>query len=202
MSKTSLLIFSIFALAAFSASATDTPRYQVLMNIAPGIEIRQYEPSKWLSTSSYGQSRYMYYNSNMQASMFTKLFNYMSSQKIEMTTPVVAEYRSTAMALINENTNVKMSMKAFVPADKQCAMPTPSDSMQMSLENDSGMVVAAIKFGGFATMADYFRNRDQLIRALGPYAKSFDVINFMAASYNAPFQTENRRNEVWLKKLY
>jgi hypothetical protein len=60
--------------------------------------------------------------------------------------------------------------------------------------------VAVARFGGYASMDDYIKYRDNLVKALGTDSKEYDIVNMISAGYDAPFKAFFRRNEVWLKK--
>lgn len=178
----------------------EKPSYQVLNKIGNNIEIRKYSTSKWVQTSSTSQARSM-----PSSFMFRKLFMYISGsnevkQKIEMTAPVLTQMQSLSSQLINTNTQVKFTMGFYVPQKNQENTPEPM-SDDVDIQNVPETTYAVIRFGGYASMNDYLRNRDVLIRALGNEASQFDTINMLVAGYDAPFKFFDRTNEVWLKKL-
>ena len=73
-------------------------------------------------------------------------------------------------------------------------LPKPIDK-QVSIQKVPDEVVAAIKFGGYASDADIEKNKLKLIKAL----KDNNVVyfgNFRYLGYNAPYQFINRRNEI------
>ena len=178
------------------------PKYKVLQNLGPNMEIRRYEATKWVSTSIQGEADP--YKSDYQNKMFFNLFNYISGEnvnreKIAMTSPVTVVYNSNNTS--RQNSNVKMTMGFFVPHEKQANTPRPTNNDNF-LRSEPEMIVAVIKFGGFASTDDFLVHREILIRALGEEAKKYDTANMVTARYDPPFKQINRTNEVWLRKVY
>lgn len=177
----------------------ERPKYEILKKLDDNIEIRLYKNTKWVSTSINGH----FFNSNNETTMFYKLFNYISGEnekreKIAMTSPVTVAYNSNE--IVQPNSVVKMTMGFYVPIDKQAktAYPTSQDTF---LRSESNMIVAVIKFGGFASTDDYLYHRDILIKTLGKEANNYDIVNMITARYDPPFKKFNRTNEVWLRKI-
>lgn len=136
--------------------------------------------------------------------MFMKLFKYISGdnsqqKKIEMTAPVLMVYQNMNNELITKDSNVDMSMRFYVPKINQDDTPLPKQS-DVFIKSEPEMTVAAYRFGGRASIADYISNRDKLISMLGDQAKDYDTINMITAGYDSPMIFFDRRNEVILKK--
>ncbi|CAF0774753.1 unnamed protein product [Brachionus calyciflorus] len=179
---------------------TERPNYEVIKTIGENMEIRKYEPTKWVSTSMEVNAD----KSDNQTEMFFKLFNYISgenneNEKISMTSPVTVQYNSNNNT-IEPLSQVKMTMGFYVPHEKQDKTPDPTNK-DTFLRSTPGMTVAVIKFGGFASTQDYLSHRDLLIKTLGKEAKNYDTVNIITARYDPPFKQFNRTNEVWLKKI-
>ncbi|CAF0830758.1 unnamed protein product [Brachionus calyciflorus] len=179
----------------------ERPKYEVVKTIGENMEIRKYEPTKWVSTSMEGEADH--YKSQYQRTMFYKLFNYISGEndvkeKISMTSPVTVQYNSNDT--IQPLSQVKMTMGFYVPHDKQAKTPDPTNK-DTFLRSEPEMTVAVVKFGGYASTQDFLSHRDLLIKALGEEAKNYDTVNMMTAGYDPPFKPVNRTNEVWLKKI-
>jgi hypothetical protein len=178
----------------------EKPSYQVLSKINNNIDVRKYSPSKWVQTSTTDQARSMPSNP-----MFRRLFAYISGsneagQKIEMTAPVLTQMQSLSSQLIDTNTRVEFTMGFYVPKANQDSAPKPT-SNDVNIQDLPETTYAVIKFGGFASMNDYLRNRDTLIQALGTEASQYDTVNILVAGYDPPFKFWRRTNEVWLKKV-
>lgn len=181
----------------------ERPSYEVVQKINDNIEIRKYAPTKWVSTTAEGEADH--YKSEYQTMLFRRLFNYISGEndqheKISMTSPVTVVYQNSTNDKIQPTTDCKMTMGFFVPVEKQDHTPNP-ESKDTFLRDEPEMIVATIKFGGYATTQDYLNNRDMLLQALGEEAKNYDAVNFMTAGYDPPFKPINRTNEVWLRKI-
>ncbi len=178
------------------------PVYQVLQQLSDNIEIRKYPSIKWAITSTNGNLQYMDQHRNL---MFQKLFGYISgqndqNQKIAMTAPVTYNLNNqSSNTLLNNNSNCNITMRFYVPQELYSKTPNPTGDAYIQTEPE--MIVAAIRFGGFATMNDYLYNRDVLIQKLGAEASKYDVVNMITAGYDPPFRTEGRTNEVWFRKI-
>lgn len=112
---------------------------------------------------------------------------------------MLTEYKSSQKEPINQNSSCQVSMKFFVPQSKQNNTPQPTGDAYVTKEQE--MVVAVIRFGGFASLKDYIHYRDILINRLGEEAKHFDTVNMITAGHDAPFKQHGRTNEVWLRKI-
>ena len=180
----------------------ERPPYQVIEKIDDNMEIRKYGKTKWVCTSTNGKAQALQYQNS--GSMFGKLFQYISgqnneSQKISMTSPVTFDYRNTKAEKIDNNSDCQLAMRFYVPREFQENTPTPTGDAY--LEEDPEMIVASIRFGGYASMNDYMTMRDVLIKRLGADAQNYDCVNMMVAGYDPPFKPIGRTNEVWLKKI-
>lgn len=181
----------------------ETPDYEVLRKIGDNIEIRRYSPTKWVGVTVNGGVKDL--RSNYQTKMFWSLFNYISGKnnmqmKMEMTAPVLMEFENCNTANVNMNSQCDMSMKFYVPKINQANTPSPTGANNMFVKNETEIIIAAIRFGGYPTMNDNLNRRDSLIAALGSEASKFDLVNFKTAGYNSPWQIFFRRNEIWLRK--
>ncbi len=179
----------------------ERPQYEVIKKLADNIEIRKYAPSKWVCTKTSGEADEM---KNLSSPMFYKLFNYISGQndqgqKVQMTSPVTVDYKVNDNQKMTPKSNVQMAMRFYVPTENQANTPKPTGDAY--LEENPEMIVAVIRFGGYASTNDYIQNRDMLIKALGDEASSYDCVQIMTAGYDPPFKPIGRTNEVWLKKI-
>ena len=160
----------------------ERPPYELLKIIGDNIEIRKYPPSKWVCTKSAGEANEI---SNYSSSMFHKLFSYISGQndkkqKVQMTSPVTVDYKASTNEKITPKSNVQMAMRFFVPVENQNNTPTPTGDAY--LEDIPEMIVAVIRFGGYASTNDYINYRDILIKTLREdEIASYDVVNMMTA---------------------
>ena len=180
--------------------AIEQPKYEVIQNLGVNMEIRKYAPSKWVTTQVDVRASDVK-NSNM----FNDLFNYISgansdNQKIDMTAPVVTSYVSKNNSVINKDSEVTASMSFYIPSKFKDNTPKPS-SNNVFIRELPEFVTAVVRFGGYANLDDYMKNRDALVEALGSDAKSYDIINMVTAGYSAPYTILDRKNEVWIPKI-
>ena len=119
------------------------------------------------------------------------------NKEISMTAPVTMSMKADGQSLINMDTDVTATMGFFVPKAMGNDVPTPNDDT-VKIESIGQQTVASIRFGGWASMTDNLKYRDELISLLGDKADLYDTVNFVTAGYDAPFKFFNRRNEVWL----
>lgn len=102
--------------------------------------------------------------------------------------------------MLKENSKCDKVMKFYIPPGLHSKTPVPKDS-SVFIEEVPEMEVAVIKFPGFASMNDYLKQRDILIKKLGSESQEYDTVNIITAGYDPPVKLINRRNEVWLRKL-
>ena len=121
------------------------------------------------------------------------------NKEIAMTAPVTICMDAEGQGLINMDTDVTATMGFFLPKAVENNVPTPNDET-IKVESIGEFTAASIRFGGFASMSDNLKYRDELISLLGDKADLYDTVNFLTAGYDAPFKFFNRRNEVWLLK--
>lgn len=176
--------------------------YQILQKLDENIEIRRYPATKWAVTTTNGNLQYMEQHRNQ---MFQKLFGYISgqndkNQKISMTAPVTYNLNHSSQSPINNRSDCNITMRFYVPQELFSNTPNPIGDAFIQTEPE--MIVAAIKFGGFATVNDQLYHRDVLLNKLGSESSKYDSINIITAGYDPPFKTEGRTNEVWLRKIY
>jgi hypothetical protein len=179
--------------------AIEQPKYEVIQNLGVNMEIRKYAPSKWVTTQVDVRASDVK-NSNM----FNDLFNYISgansdNQKIDMTAPVVTSYVSKNNSVINKDSEVTASMSFYIPSKFKDNTPKPS-SNNVFIRELPEFVTAVVRFGGYANLDDYMKNRDELVKALGSDAETYDTINMVTAGYDAPYMILFRKNEVWIHK--
>jgi len=196
-------IILLTLVAAKLVASIEQPHYQVTQTLSSNAEIRTYAPTKWVGASMRG--KVSEFNSDFRGAMFKELFNYISGNndaqmKIDMTAPVEAHFQSMDSSVIDQDSDVQMKMKFYVPAAVQSNTPKPLND-NLFIETNPSEVIAAIQFGGFPSMNDFMQKRDELIQLLGDDAKNFDTINFSTAGYDAPFKPLDRRNEIWFKRL-
>jgi hypothetical protein len=138
--------------------------------------------------------------------MFRKLFNFISGentnkQKIEMTSPVRVDYKSTNGNdnINSSNSECRMQMGFLIPRKFHDNLPFPIGE-NMGIKNEPEMIIAAITYNGVSTLESSLNYKNILIESIGDDAKLFDCKNFITAGYNAPFDPV-QTHEVWLRKI-
>jgi hypothetical protein len=107
-----------------------------------------------------------------------------TGKSISMTSPVHMDINDSAS-----------TMSFVMPASYNAEnLPKPIDK-QVILKQVPDEIVAAIKFGGYASDADLEKNKQKLIKALNENQIVF-YGNFRFLGYNAPYQFFGRRNEI------
>ena len=176
-----ILVVQIYLM--MSSSKTETQAYRILLKKVD-FEIRFYPAVTMASVTSSAKSYKELANPG-----FRKLAGYIfggneTGKSISMTSPVHMDINDSAS-----------TMSFVMPASYNVEnLPKPIDK-QVSIQKVPDEVVAAIKFGGYASDADIEKNKLKLIKAL----KDNNVVyfgNFRYLGYNAPYQFINRRNEI------
>jgi hypothetical protein len=180
---------------------TEKPLYEVIETLGENIEIRRYQPTKWVQTSvtdkCFNYNKYVY-------GLYMKLYNYRKgnndqSELIQMTVPVLTVFNSLNESLIDCESVCNMSMRFYLPKLNQENPPQPRTDAFVVQEEE--MIVAVIRHGWYPSLYDHMNNRDLLIQRLGDKAKNYDLKNVMVANYDPPWRFWCRTNEVWLRKL-
>jgi hypothetical protein len=195
MSSKLAVLASLFVCVC-ACLALEQPSYQVVKKLSDNVEIRKYAPSKWVSASAISTCETI---RGQNSALFQRLFGYISGQnnqnsKIEMTSPVLTQVKS-----IGDSKNCQMTMSFYIPKVNQANTPVPTGNAL--LQQFDEVTVAAIRFGGMATISDYEYQRNLLTQSLGSDLNTFDNVNMITAGYNAPYQLVGRTNEVWFEKL-
>jgi hypothetical protein len=185
-----IVAFSVVALIiviqmslAMSTSKTETQAYKILFS-KDNFEIRFYPSVTIASITSSAKSYKELANPG-----FRKLAGYIfggneEGKKISMTSPVHMDINDSAS-----------TMSFVMPSNYQSEnLPKPNDQ-QVVIKKVPDEIVAAIKFGGYASDEDIKINTQSLIKALNDN-KIVYYGNFRFLGYNAPYQFINRRNEI------
>jgi len=170
----------------------DCPRF-TCQDTNEDYTVRQYDASKWVSTSMTSDLE----DDDISSAMFMRLFGYISGdneehQKIDMTVPVL-------IGMIPKADDVdgldfkKLNMSFFLPM----ASPPAPTHQQVQLDDFPQLTVYVKHFGGFAETEDYIEYALKLQEAL-PEGTQYDNSFFYAVGYNSPWwPLYGRRNEVW-----
>jgi hypothetical protein len=197
MKLTTLILVCAISLSL----AIEQPLYKVIQKLGNNMEIRIYVPTKWVTTQVDVRLRDVGFKIN---DMYSKLYDYISGansdkQKMDMTAPFLMSYVSKNNRTINEDSEVTASMSFYIPSKFKDNTPKPS-SNNVFIRELPEFVTAVVRFGGYANLDDYMKNRDELVKALGSDAETYDTINMVTAGYDAPYMILFRKNEVWIHK--
>ena len=177
------LLLAVSLLYSFRFKNIETPSYNVLKKLGE-IEIRQY-PTMILAQTKLKSGRYDGNEDNGFRTVAGYIFGgNQAQQKIAMTAPVI-------MNMSDSNA----SMSFVMPSQYQMEeLPTPN-SNKVQITQQAPLVLAVIRFGGFASQNKIQEQADLLTQTLkenniqikGP-------LLFMG--YNAPWDVTGRLNEV------
>ena len=184
-SITILLVVLFLVVQSFISSkmsSIEQHKYTVLKKL-DGIEIRRYE-SALFSSVILNQSSYEQSSNNGFRILAGYIFGGNSSgEKIAMTSPVAMELGDS----------VKMSF--MVPSSKsEQDLPTPRNQA-IFFEKQASKVMAAIRFGGWASDEKIEAHKKELASVLRANNIKFKG-NFCYLGYNPPYKILNRKNEI------
>lgn len=175
------IVFQIYT--AMATGKTETQPYKVI-RVEDGFEIRYYPTATLAMISSKARSY-----KELGGSGFGKLAGFIfggnsEKKQIAMTSPVHLEISDS------------ISTMAFVlpSAYNKDNLPKPNEA-GITIKTSEPEYVAAIQFGGFASMADIEKHKT----LLGKLLKEKGITpqgNFRFLGYNPPYQLFGRRNEV------
>jgi hypothetical protein len=175
------IVFQIYT--TMSTSKSETQAYKVIQ-IEKEFEIRHYPSATMaLVTSSLKSYR------ELGNTGFRKLAGYIfggnkENKRIAMTSPVHMEISDTVS-----------SMSFVMPTSyNKDNLPQPNNS-EIKIKVSEPEYVAALQFGGFATISRIEKHEAQLKKLLEDKGISY-YGNFRYLGYNPPFQLFGRRNEV------
>ncbi|XP_057949650.1 uncharacterized protein LOC131144799 [Malania oleifera] len=185
-----------------TCSRIECPAYD-LVHAGNGFEIRRYNPSVWMSTTTIQNISLV----GATRTGFRQLFNYIQGnnddkQKVEMTAPVMTQLLATGDGPLCESS---FDVSFYVPKVNQA---NPPSAKGLHVQRWNSTYAAVRQFDGFASDQGIGQEAAALQAALAGSAWS-DAINksraadpkssaYAVAQYNSPFQIENRVNEIWM----
>ena len=178
-----IIIIVIQIYLVMSTSKTETQAYSILHS-QDDFEIRLY-PAATMATITSSAKSYK----ELSSPGFRKLAGYIfggneTGKSISMTTPVRMDINNTASTMSFVMPSVYNSFNLPKPIDNQVIIKTvPSE------------IVAAIRFGGYASDEEIKKYSQKLINLLTENKIAF-YGNFRFLGYNAPYQFINRKNEI------
>jgi len=177
------LLLAVSLLYSFRFKNIETPNYTVLKKLGE-VEIRQY-PTMILAQTKLKSGRYDGNEDNGFRTVAGYIFGgNQTQQKIAMTAPVI-------MNMSDSNA----SMSFVMPSQYQMEeLPTPN-SNKVQITQQAPLVLAVIRFGGFASQNKIQEQADLLTQTLKENNIQIKgALLFMG--YNAPWDVTGRRNEV------
>ena len=174
-----------------SYRGSEGPRFKILES-KDDYEIRLYESSHWMNTSS-NCSDY----EKGSSSLFWRLFKYIRGENegnnaIAMTIPV-----RVRVDLDDEGKSKTVTMGFYLPAAFQASPPVPTNQ-EVFYEKEEGCVMYAAHFGGFAKEKDWKENLEKLKAALDRDGKGYVQNTYSTAGHDPPYRLFGRHNEVLL----
>ena len=148
---------------------------------------------KWVKT--YMKNKYKPSNR-----MFKRLFGYIKGsnsqkQKISMTVPVLSKIFPVTGA------SVKKEMCFYLPEQFQDNPPEPTNK-EIWVKEHPEIVVYVKRFGGWAFGDNvWIEKGSAFTEELSEKDFNFSEEYFMTASYDSPWKTKNRTNEIMFEKL-
>ena len=188
-------------LVASMSQAIEEPAYEVLHTLADGVEIRRYAP--------YGLAEVLVAGPASEAGKqaFPILAGYIfgknkGGRKFAMTAPVTQKSAPTRVAMTAPVTRTAANgvtlVRFVLPRGITLAKaPEPADA-RVSLREEAGHTLAALRYSGFWSQANDSEHLEQLMAALRS-AKMSWAGEPLYSRYNPPWTPWFlRRNEVWL----
>ncbi|KAM7260561.1 hypothetical protein ACFE04_011234 [Oxalis oulophora] len=183
-----------------SCNRIECPSYD-LIHVGNGFEIRRYNSSVWMSTSTIQDISIV----AATRTGFLRLFDYIQGknkykEQIEMTSPVISQVSPGDGPICESSFTVSF----YVPKKNQ-ANPPPAKGLHVQ---KWGTKYAAVRqFSGFVTdsnvgeeaatlQASLYDTKwaDAIAKSHGDDSKSV----YTVAQYNSPFEFKNRVNEIWM----
>ncbi|XP_047179991.1 heme-binding protein 2-like [Vigna umbellata] len=177
----------------------ECPSYD-LIQVGNGYEIRRYNSPVWISNSPIQDISLV----EATRTGFLRLFDYIQGknnykQKIEMTAPVISEVSPSDGPFCESSFVVSF----YVPKENQ-ANPPPAKGLHV--QRWKTVYVAVRQFGGFVKDSEVGEQAAALKDSIagtkwGAAVEKSKSANhtsvYTVAQYNAPFEYDNRVNEIW-----
>ncbi|XVF79277.1 hypothetical protein PTKIN_Ptkin14bG0208700 [Pterospermum kingtungense] len=178
----------------------ECPSFDVV-HVGNGYEIRRYNSSVWMSTSSIQDISLV----EATRTGFLRLFDYIQGknkykQEIEMTAPVITEVFPSDGPFCESSFTVSF----YVPKVNQ-ANPPPAQGLHV--QRWKSTYVAVRQFSGFVTDYNVAEEAAALqaslegtvwSEAIEKTRKSDATSVYTVAQYNSPFEFSGRVNEIWM----
>ncbi|XP_058193104.1 uncharacterized protein LOC131310212 [Rhododendron vialii] len=179
------------------SNAIESPQYTVIRS-EPGVEIRLYEESSWMSALVPGGTSF----EKSTKDGFHRLYQYihganLNSSNLMKTAPVLTSI--TTQSSHESNYTVRL----YVSAKYGGAPPQPNPELNLVLDKWRSHCIAVRTFSGFAKDDNINKEMEALVTVLGKISGGKpDSIegkgSYSIAQYNASFHQSGRLNEVWM----
>ncbi|KAJ6751918.1 hypothetical protein OIU85_002344 [Salix viminalis] len=168
-----------------SCSRIECPVFDVIQ-LGNGYEIRRYNSSVWMSTSSIQDISLV----EATRTGFLRLFDYIQGknsyeEKIEMTAPVITEVSPSDGPFCESSFTVSF----YVPKENQ-ANPPPAKGLHVQRWKPTYVAEAAALQASLA---------DTIWAAAIEKSLPDSTTVYAVAQYNSPFEFDNRVNEIWMQ---
>ncbi|KAI8518382.1 hypothetical protein Bbelb_043990 [Branchiostoma belcheri] len=157
-------------------------------------EARKYMDAKWVSTTVTDVT-------TIKAGMrgFRRLSKYLDEEndagvKIPMTQPVLMQVPTEKITRSSER---RYTVSVLLPRVYWENPPKPTNTA-VFLENTPEMVVYVKSYSGWASDSNTQSNYLDLVGKLTENNETFRDLFYFSVQYDAPFQTTNRHNEIWV----
>ncbi|CAJ1978421.1 unnamed protein product [Sphenostylis stenocarpa] len=182
-----------------SCERIECPSYDLIQS-GNGYEIRRYNSPVWISNTPIQDISLV----EATRTGFRRLFDYIQGknnykQKIEMTAPVITEVLPSDGPFCESSFVVSF----YVPKENQANPPTAKD---LQVQRWKSVYVAVRQFGGFVKDSNVGEEAAALKASIAgtKWAAAVEKSKgaghasvYTVAQYNAPFEYDNRVNEIW-----
>lgn len=189
--------FLLFLALLPDSNAIESPQYTVVRS-EPGVEIRLYKESSWMSAFVRGGTSF----EKSTKDGFHRLYQYihganLNSSELKITAPVL-----TSITTQSPHESI-YAVKLYMSANYGGASPQPNPELNLVLDKWRSHCVAVKKFSGYAKDDNINKEMEALVTVLGKISGGKpDSIegkgSYSIAQYNAPSRLSGRLNEVWM----
>ncbi|KAL9298113.1 hypothetical protein ACSQ67_024009 [Phaseolus vulgaris] len=189
-----------FCFTSPTCQRIECPSYD-LIQLGNGYEIRRYNSSVWIANTPIQDISLV----EATRTGFRRLFDYIQGknnlkQKIEMTAPVISEVLPSDGPFCESSFVVGF----YVPKVNQANPPTPTEK-DLKIKRWKTVHVAVRQFGGFVKDTSVGEEAAALQASIAgtkwgaavEKSKRAGYSVYTVAQYNAPFEYDNRVNEIW-----
>jgi len=173
----------------------DCPRYTVI-DYNDDYQLRQYELSRWATTTMRGRDFYMVFRS-----MFMRLYQYITGDNIRQSRITMSVPTLTRVTPCDEGyaCESEFQMSFYMSAKDGKQPPVPAWGSRVTLTTMQKKAFYVVSFEGVATQSDYEAHKNRLIGLLPE--DTVITSYFYCVSYDTPYTDNQNYNEVWLEAI-